>query len=75
MTRVSSFPSSYNQNKHFFIICSKKNPVHIKFSADAFVADDDTLVISGGLYDGHPIYDNVPTVSEDQSQFRLEFLH
>lgn len=42
---------------------------------DAFVADDDTLVISGGLYDGHPIYDNVPTVSEDQSQFRLEFLH
>ncbi|XP_045932251.1 sialomucin core protein 24-like isoform X2 [Micropterus dolomieu] len=42
---------------------------------DAFVADDDTLVISGGLYDGHPIYDNVPTVPADQSQFRLEFLH
>uniref|UniRef100_A0A671YY30 Uncharacterized protein n=1 Tax=Sparus aurata TaxID=8175 RepID=A0A671YY30_SPAAU len=39
---------------------------------DAFVAEDDTLVISGGLYDGHPIYDNVPTVSEDQSQFRLD---
>uniref|UniRef100_A0A8C3G597 Uncharacterized protein n=1 Tax=Cyclopterus lumpus TaxID=8103 RepID=A0A8C3G597_CYCLU len=32
---------------------------------------DDTLVISGGLYDGHPIYDNVPTAPEDQSQFRL----
>ncbi|XP_041636542.1 sialomucin core protein 24-like [Cheilinus undulatus] len=43
--------------------------------SDTFGADDDTLVISGGLYDGHPIYDNVPTVSEDQSQFRLEFLH
>lgn len=42
---------------------------------DTFGADDDTLIISGGLYDGHPIYDNVPTVSEDQSQFRLEFLH
>ncbi|KAM3622428.1 uncharacterized protein V6R79_024942 [Siganus canaliculatus] len=40
----------------------------------SFVADDDTLVISGGLYDGHPIYDNVPPVSTDQSQFRLEFL-
>ncbi|XP_030586353.1 mucin-5AC-like [Archocentrus centrarchus] len=42
---------------------------------DAFVADDDTLVISGGLYDGHPIYDNVPTAPADQSQLRLEFLH
>nr|XP_019952086.1 PREDICTED: flocculation protein FLO11-like [Paralichthys olivaceus] len=41
---------------------------------DAFVADDDTLIISGGLYEGHPIDDNVPTVPEDQSQFRLEFL-
>ncbi|XP_054473475.1 sialomucin core protein 24-like isoform X2 [Anoplopoma fimbria] len=38
-----------------------------------FVADDDTLVISGGLYDGHPIYDNVPTIQADQSQFRLQF--
>lgn len=44
-------------------------------TADAFVPDDDTLVISGGLYDGHPIYDNVPTASADQSRFRLEFLH
>ncbi|XP_041808214.1 sialomucin core protein 24-like isoform X2 [Chelmon rostratus] len=42
---------------------------------DAYRADDDTLVISGGLYEGHPIYDNVPSVSTDQSQFRLEFLH
>uniref|UniRef100_A0A4W6CB92 Uncharacterized protein n=1 Tax=Lates calcarifer TaxID=8187 RepID=A0A4W6CB92_LATCA len=42
---------------------------------DAFVADDDTLIISGGLYDGHPIYDNVPEAPEDRSQFRLEFLH
>ncbi|KAK5872115.1 hypothetical protein PBY51_012845 [Eleginops maclovinus] len=45
-------------------------------NTDAFVADDDTLVISGGLYDGHPIYDNVPTdPAADQSQFRLQFLH
>lgn len=42
---------------------------------EGFGADDDTLVISGGLYDGHPIYDNIPTPPEDQSQFRLEFLH
>ncbi|XP_029989401.1 agglutinin-like protein 5 [Sphaeramia orbicularis] len=41
----------------------------------AFTTDDDTLVISGGLYDGHPIYDNVPTPRTDESQFRLEFLH
>ncbi|XP_031734192.1 cell wall protein DAN4 isoform X2 [Anarrhichthys ocellatus] len=40
-----------------------------------FVADEDTLVISGGLYDGHPIYDNVPTAPADQSQFHLQFLH
>ncbi|XP_049435030.1 sialomucin core protein 24-like isoform X1 [Epinephelus fuscoguttatus] len=44
-------------------------------TADTFEADDDTLVISGGLYDGHPIYDNVPPDPPDQSQFRLEFLH
>uniref|UniRef100_A0A3Q3QQD6 Uncharacterized protein n=1 Tax=Monopterus albus TaxID=43700 RepID=A0A3Q3QQD6_MONAL len=37
-----------------------------------FIIYDDTLVISGGLYDGHPIYDNVPTAPADQSQFRLE---
>lgn len=43
--------------------------------ADDLGAGDDTLVISGGLYDGHPIYDNVPTAQEDQSQFRLQFLH
>lgn len=46
----------------------------MSFSADEFAADDDTLVISGGLYDGHPIYDNVPPVPADQSQFRLQFL-
>lgn len=38
-------------------------------------ADPDTLVISGGLYDGHPIYDHVPPARQDESQFRLEFLH
>ncbi|TNN76459.1 hypothetical protein EYF80_013324 [Liparis tanakae] len=44
-------------------------------AGDDFVADDDTLVISGGLYDGHPIYDNVPTAQEDPSQFRLQFFN
>ncbi|KAL3058262.1 hypothetical protein OYC64_010439 [Pagothenia borchgrevinki] len=49
---------------------------NIDDTADAFVADDDTLVISGGLYDGHPIYDNVPEApAADRSQFRLQFLH
>lgn len=38
-----------------------------------FVSDDDTLVISGGLYDAHPIYDNVPTPSDEQHEYRLEF--
>uniref|UniRef100_A0A3B4VH95 Flocculation protein FLO9-like n=1 Tax=Seriola dumerili TaxID=41447 RepID=A0A3B4VH95_SERDU len=47
-------------------------PLNNTNDTDAFVADDDTLIISGGLYDGHPIYDNVPTAPEDQSQFRLE---
>nr|XP_046239063.1 sialomucin core protein 24-like [Scatophagus argus] len=50
-------------------------PLNNSDDTDAFATDDDTLVISGGLYDGHPIYDNVPTVPADQSQFRLEFLH
>lgn len=44
-------------------------------AGDEFVAEDDTLVISGGLYDGHPIYDNVPTAPDDQSQFRLQLFH
>uniref|UniRef100_A0A8C4I6K6 Uncharacterized protein n=1 Tax=Dicentrarchus labrax TaxID=13489 RepID=A0A8C4I6K6_DICLA len=47
-------------------------PLNNTDDTDAFVAGDDTLVISGGLYDGHPIYDNVPTPSADQSQFRLD---
>lgn len=37
--------------------------------------DPDTLVVSGRLYDGHPIYDHVPPARQDESQFRLEFLH
>ncbi|KAM6946931.1 uncharacterized protein PEZ65_000649 isoform 2-T2 [Lycodopsis pacificus] len=44
-------------------------------NTDEFVADEDTLVISGGLYDGHPIYDNVPAAPADQSQFHLQFRH
>ncbi|XP_031157749.1 cell wall protein DAN4 isoform X2 [Sander lucioperca] len=50
-------------------------PLNNTDDTDAFAAEDDTLVISGGLYDGHPIYDNVPTAPADQSQFRLQFLH
>ncbi|XP_059185588.1 sialomucin core protein 24-like [Centropristis striata] len=50
-------------------------PLNNTDDTDAFVADEDTLVISGGLYDGHPIYDNVPPAPADQSQFRLQFLH
>ncbi|XP_016524356.1 uncharacterized protein LOC103134581 [Poecilia formosa] len=42
---------------------------------DGFVLDDDTLVISGGLYDAHPIYDNVPPTPAEPSRFCLEFLH
>ncbi|XP_069546701.1 uncharacterized protein [Brachyistius frenatus] len=49
-------------------------PLYNTDEMDAFAADDDTLRISGGLYDGHPIYDNVPTAPADQSQFHLEFL-
>lgn len=46
-----------------------------------FVVTDDTLVISGGLYDGPQIYNSTVTaLNEDQTftytptQFRLEFL-
>lgn len=49
-------------------------PLHNTDNTDGFLADDDTLVISGGLYDGHPIYDNVPPVPGNESQFRLEFI-
>ncbi|XP_017264329.1 sialomucin core protein 24-like [Kryptolebias marmoratus] len=49
-------------------------PLNSTNEEDGFVADNDTLVISGGLYDGHPIYDNIPPVPSEPSQFRLEFL-
>ncbi|KAM3877754.1 sodium-coupled monocarboxylate transporter 1 [Diretmus argenteus] len=50
-------------------------PLYNTEDTDRFVADDDTLVISGGLYDDHPICDNQPTATTEQAQFRLEFLH
>ncbi|XP_015255656.1 PREDICTED: uncharacterized protein LOC107101304 [Cyprinodon variegatus] len=50
-------------------------PLHTTDDTDGFTVDEDTLVISGGLYDGHPIYDNLPPPHEEQSQFRLEFRH
>lgn len=46
---------------------------YVALPTGTFVSDDDTLVISGGLYDAHPIYDNVPTLSDDQYEYRLEF--
>ncbi|KAL6112543.1 uncharacterized protein ACO6RY_09280 [Pungitius sinensis] len=62
-----------------FLKCKHKiqylhQPLNSTGDPDEFVADEDTLVISGGLYDGHPIYDNLPPVPADQSQFRLQFL-
>ncbi|KAK7916458.1 hypothetical protein WMY93_012219 [Mugilogobius chulae] len=44
-------------------------------SDDLSTAEPDTLVISGGLYDEHPIYDNLPPNRQDEPQFHLEFLH
>ncbi|CAG5978814.1 unnamed protein product [Menidia menidia] len=48
-------------------------PIHSSEEADEFVAGEDTLVISGGLYDGHPIYDRLPPDPPNQSQVCLEF--
>lgn len=49
-------------------------PLNNTDDTDGFAANEDTLVISGGLYDGHPIYDNVPPTPAEPSQFRLQFL-
>lgn len=73
MTPVRSSTLSHNHCRLLHLLFAVKNTT--SFPGNASVADDDILVISGGLYDGHPIYDHVPTASEDQSQFRLEFLH
>ncbi|KAM4588873.1 uncharacterized protein PAE49_003255 [Odontesthes bonariensis] len=62
----------FHKYKHKFQYMHQ--PIYNTDDADGFVADGDTLVISGGLYDGHPIYDNVAPDPADQSQFRLEFL-
>ncbi|XP_034021905.1 mucin-22 [Thalassophryne amazonica] len=42
---------------------------------DQFVTDDDTLIISGGLYDGHSLSANPEAATREQPQLRLEFLH
>ncbi|XP_043977036.1 sialomucin core protein 24-like [Gambusia affinis] len=42
-------------------------PLDTTDGTDGFVLDDDNLVISGGLYDAHPIYDNVPPTSAEPS--------
>ncbi|XP_056130539.1 sialomucin core protein 24-like [Lampris incognitus] len=49
-------------------------PLYNTADTDGLIADNDTLVISGGLYDGHPIFDNQPPTTTQQSQFRLEFI-
>lgn len=42
------------------------------FLKDPFVDDDDTLVVPVGHYDGPPIYNSIPTASEEESLFLLE---
>ncbi|XP_053492213.1 sialomucin core protein 24-like isoform X2 [Ictalurus furcatus] len=58
------------------------HPLHNEDTGRQFMVTDDTLVISGGLYDGPQIYNSTVTVlNEDHmftytpTQFRLEFLH
>ncbi|KAF4079107.1 hypothetical protein AMELA_G00189140 [Ameiurus melas] len=58
------------------------HPLHNEDTGGQFVVTDDTLVISGGLYDGPQIYNSTVTaLNEDHmftytpTQFRLEFLH
>ena len=43
------------------------------FSTDQFEADDDTLVISGGLYDGHALFDQPPPPTE--GSVNLQFIN
>ncbi|KAM9482866.1 uncharacterized protein Hap1MRO34_007924 isoform 2-T2 [Clarias gariepinus] len=58
------------------------HPLHNEDTGGQLMVTDDTLVISGGLYDGPQIYNSTVTaLNEDQAftytptQFRLEFLH
>ncbi|MCI4375342.1 hypothetical protein PGIGA_G00108270 [Pangasianodon gigas] len=58
------------------------HPLHNEDTGGQFTVTDDTLVISGGLYDRPQIYNSTITaLNEDQTftytptQFRLEFLH
>lgn len=60
--------------------CSQKlqffhQPLNDTEDLNVYTADSDTLVTSGGLYEGHPIYDHVPPARQDESEFHLEFLH
>lgn len=72
-----------SRNKHRSVQYSHR-PLYNEDTGEHFVVPDDTLAISGGLYDGPQIYN--PTVAalndEDQltfsytpTQLRLEFLH
>ncbi|XP_066522495.1 sialomucin core protein 24-like isoform X2 [Hoplias malabaricus] len=72
-----------SRSKHRMVQYSHR-PLYNEDAGEPFAVPDDTLVISGGLYDGPQIYN--PTVTtlndEDQhtfayapTQLRLEFLH
>uniref|UniRef100_A0A3Q1FBK2 Cell wall integrity and stress response component 4-like n=1 Tax=Acanthochromis polyacanthus TaxID=80966 RepID=A0A3Q1FBK2_9TELE len=57
-----------------FMVHKCKHKIQFMSRSSSYNQYDDTLVISGGLYDDHPIYDNVPPVPGNESQFRLEFI-
>ncbi|KAJ0068639.1 hypothetical protein NL108_010312 [Boleophthalmus pectinirostris] len=50
-------------------------PLHNTQDLNALTEEPGTLVISEGLYNEHPIYDNVPPARQDEAHFSLEFLH
>uniref|UniRef100_A0A3B5QL77 Uncharacterized protein n=1 Tax=Xiphophorus maculatus TaxID=8083 RepID=A0A3B5QL77_XIPMA len=82
---TSTVSANATEGKHLLILYHVVNPINfshhylikatVQFSTDGFVLDDDTLVISGGLYDAHPIYDNVPPTPAEPSLFVVNKEH
>ncbi|KAI4902979.1 hypothetical protein NFI96_000542 [Prochilodus magdalenae] len=71
-----------SRNKHRMVQYSHR-PLYNEDAGEQFVVPDDTLVISGGLYDGPQIYNPTVTTLNDEdhptfgytpTQLRLEFL-
>ncbi|XP_037390779.1 sialomucin core protein 24-like isoform X1 [Pygocentrus nattereri] len=71
-----------SRNKHRMVQYSHR-PLYNEDTGEQFVVPDDTLVISGGLYDGPQIYnptvttlndEDQPTFAYTPTQLRLEFL-